>query len=167
MSVSIRIIRKGKPLKQVLIESKNSEKLLAQQVKQLGMETEAKINAIIQQNKKRPGGNNKLEQSMTLEYFGDGISWGVGNISYLNAMVPYWKAVNWGSAHIIGLQVPMGGFTPGESKPSAGSFRAGRWQPGTNEYSFTSKKPIPAMNYIEKTIFWFRTRIATLVGGRR
>lgn len=161
MSYTIRIIRKGKTPQQLVLDAIKKIDGLKAKIKELGATTRDKMKETITINKKRPGGG-ELEKSITVDYMVDGVSWGVGNISKLNSEVPYWKAVNWGSSHIVGKKVPAGEFAPGEARPSKPSFRAGRWIKGTGKYSFVSKNPIPPMNYVEKTVFWFKSVLGLL-----
>jgi len=118
----------------------------------LAKETERTIKAKIKESIKRPGSKGTLadafETYMTLN------GHGVGKISYLNKVVPYWRHQEYGS-EAIGAnwkhRVPKGRFSPGEAKPDIDAFRSGRWI-GNGNYSFIPKNPIPAKNYILKTL---------------
>lgn len=143
-------------IKKVDIKSKEVE----HRIMALGIETAEKMKSTIKQNKVRPqaGAPTKLENSIDMERIMEGtniIGWGVGDINRMDTEAPYWKAVNWGSAHMVGKHLPGGGFVPGESKPASAHFREGRWQKGAGDYSPIITKPIPPMNYIEKTVHWF------------
>ena len=48
-------------------------------------------------------------------------------------------------------RVPKGEFRPGNPVPNEDAFGDGRWV-SIGKYSFIPKNPIPAMNYIEKTL---------------
>lgn len=72
------------------------------------------------------------------------MSWGVGNIDYLNDKTPYWRHVNWGS-EAIGANWQH--YLP------KGYWQDGRWVEDSNGYSgIMPNTPIQAHNYIEKTI---------------
>lgn len=164
----IRIIKKGIPLTQIPIKFRKRINLTKEQVKLLGIETQAKFKELIRLSKKRPGGGN-LESLIEVEYFVDGVSWGVGNIALLNKEAPYWKAFNWGRK-MAGTQVKGGIFSPGNPKPDKSFFRQGRWQKGQRGadgkwYGFTAKRDIQPTNFLERTIWWFKRRILTLTKG--
>jgi len=114
--------------------------------------TVKEIRETIQANVKRPGSTGLLADSFHAEMVANGA--GVGRISFLNKEVPYWRHINFGSLAIGANwqhRVPKGEFRPGDPIPNEGSFGAGRWNsPGA--YSFIPKNPIPAMNYIEKSL---------------
>jgi hypothetical protein len=163
MPIRIKVTQKGTPLKQVIVNMQQSIELTKEQVRALGIETQEKFRQLIKASKKRPGGGN-LESKIQVEYFVDGVSWGVGNIDLLDKEAPYWKAINWGSSHAVGKVVGGGIFEPGNPKPDGASFRQGRFIKGAsdsdgNQYAFTVKKPIKAINFLERTVFWFRNRI--------
>ena len=118
----------------------------------LAVATEKEIAETIRELAKRPGSTGHLADSFHAEITAFGA--GVGRISFLNKEVPYWRHQNDGSLAINANwqhRVPKGEFQPGDSQPAADSFRDGRWNtPGS--YSFIPKNPIPAMNYIEKSL---------------
>lgn len=146
---------------------------------ELGNRTAQQMIQIIQDNKVRPqnGEPMSLEKNINCEHFSDG--WGVGNIDELNEKVGYWAAVNWGSSHMVGKRVPSGYFSPGKPNPSPDAFRQGRWNvnelpssgmrggntgfegEGNAHWSFIVNKPIPPMNYIEKTAMWLDGELST------
>ena len=129
MSVSIRY-HAGNNFKEIEVSIAKLEKDIQAQVRSLGGQTAQEMKAIIDENKKRPqaGEPTTLEDNIDVEYFADGVSWGVGEISKLNKNVPYWAAVNYGSDHMVGKQMPVGVFDPGIAVPDAGSFREGRFK---------------------------------------
>ena len=130
----------------------------------LGKKTLKFITNYIESNRKRPKGINSLllmTINQTYEEFDLGDTWGfsLGDISTLNMRAPYWRAINYGSNHIVGRKVPTGQFIPGQPKPMPSQFRRGRWETiggggyqfGFETYSFVPKKGIPPMNYIQNT----------------
>ena len=127
-------------------------------MEQLALETAKTMKAKITESVKRPGSTGNLAQSIFALKTAEG--WGVGDIDYLNKKAPYWRHVNSGS-EAIGANwqhlVPKGSFHPGLPRPDSSAFREGRWVTNLSDgegktYAFIPKKPIPPMNYIEKTL---------------
>ena len=146
----------------------NHEKNMEQKVFQVGHDTLAEIKEQVSINKVRPqaGEPETLEEALTIEFFtGFEIGWGIGEIAHLNQQAPYWAAVNYGSDHLVGKHLPVGTFSPGLAMPDSGSFRDGRWKQGLNQggstYSPIVTKPIPATNYIEKTVSFLRKKFSS------
>lgn len=114
--------------------------------------TKIVIRETIHENITRPGSTGLLADSFHAEMTARGA--GVGRISFLNKEVKYWRHQNFGSLAIGANwqhRVPKGNFAPGDPTPNEGSFGNGRWSsPG--KYSFIPKNPIPAKNYIEKSL---------------
>jgi hypothetical protein len=156
----IRIISKlDKGFGEIIKEIQMQEHRVVSAVKDLGRDTANKMRIIIKQNKKRPqaGEPTSLENSIDVESIFGGkniIGWGVGNIERMNREAPYWASFNWGSSHMVGKKVPVGGFHPGFEQPMEGAGWHSRWKKGEGEYSFTVKRPIQPTNYIEKTVHW-------------
>lgn len=126
----------------------------------------------IQTSLQRPGSTLNLSNSIFAEKTGR-LSYGVGNIAYLNKNAPYWRWINYGRA-ASGRTVPpgtldnpniRGSFTPGQNRPTVGQNRQGRFQlDGT--YFFQPTKPIQPHNFIQRTIQQIPTIIASVVGRR-
>lgn len=135
--------------------------------KTLRIQTVDKMREIIRTNKKRVRGEkDKLEDAITSEPIGDGkntVGFGVGNISKLKSEAPHYLAINFGSSHIVGKKLPVGGFKPGEPKPQTGTDQKSRWFPGEGKYTFTVKNPIKPVDYIERTAFWLNDKIDKLM----
>jgi hypothetical protein len=153
------------PLLELINDVKKDDELIKMNVNALAQDTAFKMKEIITENKVRPqaGDPTDLENAISVDYFENG--WGVGDIEILNKSLGKnaWAAINWGSFHLIGKHLPPGEFVPGKAEPSKENFRQGRWKrPGA--YSPIVTKPIPAMNYIEKTIFWLSEKFNALKG---
>ena len=137
--------------------------LMEKDLRRLAEVTTAIIRAKIRESITRPGSTGNLEKGFFAEPMVGG--WGVGDIAYLNSNVPYWAHINYGSEG-IGANwqhwVPSGAFT-GTARPDASAFRTGRWEVGTGGFSFYPKKPIPAANYIERTIAELNTIIGIVL----
>lgn len=144
---------------------------LKKKILELGKEAEEEILKNIVEKKKRPqtGEPTDLENNIKLEIKSDGVSWGIGKIADLNLRVPFWRALNWGSSHMVGKHLPPGTFQPGVSMPvdrmAGGNNPDGRWKEGMygsvggERYSPIVKNPIQPINYIEKTVFWLQNQI--------
>jgi len=139
------------------------EKNIKLQLKNLGDKTPGKMKTTIQSNKKRPqaGEPTNLENNIDVEHFSNG--WGVGNVAKLNKNAKHWAATNYGSNHLVGKTI-HGQFEPGNPKPSSNDSRTGRLKKGW--YSVHIKNPIPAMNYIEKTVNFVRRQINNIRMGK-
>lgn len=126
--------------------------LSKRQTFRLAEATVKEIQDTISANIKRPGSTGLLADSFHAEMTKLGA--GVGRISFLNKVVPYWRHINFGSLAIGANwqhRVPRGEFRPGDPVPSEDGFGDGRWNtPGS--YGFIPKNPIPAMNYLEKSL---------------
>jgi hypothetical protein len=141
---------------------RTDSKSLRKQVKDLGSQTAEQMKTIIKDSKVRPqaGEPTTLEANIDVEFFADDRGWGVGDIEKLNKNAEYWRAVNFGSNHLVGKRLPLGRFEPDpeNGRPNDAYFREGRWKvPGV--FSALVKRPIPAMNYIEKTVNFLRRKI--------
>jgi len=114
----------------------------------------------------RPNSSGNLERAIFAQPI-DNLSWGVGNIEYMNKTVPYWAWINYGVAG-TGRRVPpatTGSFNPGNPKPEAGSFRQGRWIHG-GEYFMQPNRPIQPHNFIQRTIDQQNQIIASVLNSR-
>lgn len=163
--ISVKFIKQGKGINDLINGLKQWDKVtLPSNVNKLGLATQMFMQNFIESHKKRPSGATPvLSKSINLDLFG-GKGFGVGKISLLPR---YWASINFGSAHLIGKRVPTGAFVPGESKPNPASFRSGRWIPGAGNFSFISKKPIQAMNFVENTSHYLSAKIDDIVKGLR
>ena len=139
------------------------EESMKVKVKDLGYQTANKMKEVITSNKVRPqaGESTDLENNIDVTHYSDGSGWGVGDIQKLDQNSKYWRAVNFGSSHLVGKTI-HGQFEPGEPKPNPqdGANRTGRLKTGW--YTVTIKNPILPMNYIEKTINFVRRQINNL-----
>jgi len=152
--------------------NKNLSKFYGRQIKALSKKqiyvlaktTEDYIKKTISESIKRPGSTGTLAEGFETYVTSNG--YGVGKISFLNKNVPYWRHQNYGS-EAIGANwqhfVPSGQFSPGLNVPDAGAFRNGRWEPGQGSYGFMPSQPIPAMNYIEKTLAYILPNVHNII----
>jgi hypothetical protein len=137
------------------------------EIRNLGDETLLEMQSTIVKNKVRPqaGEPEDLENNLTVEHFEtpDTVGWGVGDISHLESKeeTKGWRAVNYGSGHMVGKKMPPY-FTPGKTPPTSEKSREGRANPeskGGHGGGVLVTKPIPPMNYIEKTVNYLRGKI--------
>lgn len=137
-------------------------------IRELGNRTASSMRQTIRDKKVRPqaGEPTELENNITVEHFEtpDEIGWGVGDIDRLNTNAKYWRAVNYGSNHLVGKFLPPGIFSPGNAKPNRKYSGEGRWKKGETDsdgrtWTAEITKPIPAMNYIETTVTFVRGQI--------
>lgn len=164
MSVKIRFLTE-QGFKELQESVSADIKNLKSQIRKLGPLTCEKMKEIIQESKVRPqaGEPTVLEDNIDVEMYADDKGFGVGDIDKLNKKAKHWRAVNFGSNHLVGKKLPSGYFNPDpeNGRPNGAYFRKGRWKfPGP--FSTTIKKPIPAMNYIEKTVSFLRRQINSI-----
>jgi len=162
------VTKTNDPFGEILRDINNFADTKRKEADLIGGATSDKMKELINNGKLRPQSDEPttLEAAINVEFFENG--WGVGDITRLNNEAKYWAALNFGSAHMVGKHLPVGVFNPGEPSPNNTFFRKGRWKKGekyNNEsYSPMVKKPIPALNYIEQTIFWLDNKINELRG---
>lgn len=97
----------------------------------------------------REGSTGTLANAMQVEKTSDG--YGVGNINSLNQHVKQWYWLNFGVAQ-TGRTTPPG---TDENPNIKGHFEPdnnGRFVKGSPRFVMNPKKPITAINYIEKTV---------------
>ena len=140
------------------------QNLSSRHTKRLAEETEQYIKEAIKESIKRPGSTGTLADGFKMYTTQSG--YGVGKISYLDKNVPYWRHQNYGS-EAIGANwqhmVPNGQFIPGNPEPDGDSFREGRWIEGAGNYGFIPSQPIPAMNYLERTLAYILPNIHNII----
>ena len=166
MSVEIRIIREGLPIRDFLHKQLEEIELIKKEVDELGEKTRDKMKEIIQQSKKRnqAGEPTKLEDAITVEHFENG--WGVGNIDKLNKEAPHWHWINFGKAQ-SGRTIPPGTDEFPRLKGYFDPETMGRFKKGSPWYPIFPKKPIAPMNYIERTANWLYEELKKLISKRK
>jgi len=141
MSVlNTRVLTKPNQIKEWLVAVAEQE---AERVsRRLAEMAELSIKTWILNTSKMPTGS--LADAFFKEQIGK-YSWGVGEISYLNNSVPYWRHVNFGSEAI---NANWQHILP------QGHWENGRWAEGNgpDDFFVVPNTPIQAHNYIEKTI---------------
>jgi len=153
MSVlSTRVLTKPNQIREWLTEVAEIE---AERIsKRLAEMAETSIKMWIMNTSKMPTG--ALADAFFKEQTGP-YSWGIGNISYLNDNANYWRHINFGS-EAIGANWDH--FTPN------GPTKAVVLE-GTPDKMFgQAHNPIPAHNYIEKTIADLEVAIQQVISGR-
>jgi len=158
--LKINIISKGyqqmqKDLDNIEIKSKVD-------MAKLGETTVTVMQDYIKGSIKREGSTKKLETSIKSYIFdlGKQIIVGVGKVAELPI---YWAVQNFGSSHLLGKMIP--GYFGNMEKPQVGADGQ-KFTYKKKTFLMTPKKPIPAMNFIERT--WAsRTAIMATLFGRR
>lgn len=117
----------------------------------------------IRERKQRPGGNQELENSMTRTSISKIGRWYQVGVGIISKLPKYWRAVNYGSSHIIGRMV--GGHFEGERARSDYETKK-RFIQERKTSLIVPKKPIPAMNYIEGAWNKVRALLPTMFGVR-
>jgi len=149
MSIRIRVIKKGVPLKVHIKDMENLHLIKKEEFKLLGKQTANAMKETINRNKKSKEGNNELENAIDVEYFPTGskggIGWGVGNIGKLPK---HWAAVNFGhngySIHAKNAQ-----FLRFKDKNGKIIYRKSVHNHG-----------ISPMNFVERTVRWLTIKMA-------
>jgi len=151
MALRVKITRKGIPLTQVIKNFRTKVELTKTQVKALGLQTQDHMRGIIKQNSKKSTG--KLAAAVDVEYFADGVSWGVGNIAEMDSKVKYWKNVNYGHQGYT-IRAKNTKYLQFKDKQGNIIYR--------KEIHNHAVKP---MNFVERTAWWFKRQVLTI--GKR
>jgi len=173
--IKVIITTRGKPVADIVRDITTSWFEMEGDIAVLRERTTEEMRKNIRSHIKRPYGSpGRLEVAINSDLFvnlsgqAPFVGFGVGNIDFLEHTVPYYKAINYGSGHILHLKgtgkVPVGYFEPGEAQPTA--FGSGsRWIPDSSKgnYSFIPKNPIRPINYIENTEHWFGKEVAKIL----
>lgn len=137
------------------------------EARNLGNETTQKMKTVIAGSKKRPtkahtdtnpkASKESLLTSIDVEFYPGDTGFGIGNIDKLKQVSPHFRAINFGSHHIVG-------------KPVLGKFVNGSfvWKHKDSKFMIP-KNPIPAMNYVQKASDYLVRRLAELgktLGGK-
>ena len=123
------------------------------QLSEISNRTATVMQGKIKESISRAESTGNLENSIYAVKVSDG-HYGVGDIGFMNVVVPYWNHVDKGSI-VVGAshshKVPVGGFNPGFTAPRLGGAGQ-RWFVAQDGWTFTPKKPIAPLNYVAKTI---------------
>ena len=142
---------------------KNFEKMNLLQPRTLakiGSQTRDRMRSVIKQSTKRFGATGNLANSIdyTVQRLGKGYTTvGIGNISTMESMAPYWGLINYGG---FGSKI-VGGYFEGGMPPRPGG-REENWHwnlgspMGTNNFVMQVRNPVRPMRYIERTMAWLR-----------
>lgn len=129
--------------------------------------SEQRMKEIILSKRKRPIMTYKLENAIRVTVLSSGaVMGGAGNVTHIDIGVgkiselpKHWAVLNsgflWNTARpyipFYGKKVPLGGFSPGEERPSSEHSREGQWQVGMAKHTFQAKKAIEGTHYIDIT----------------
>jgi len=127
------------------------------------------VKEYIRNHAKRPGYRGKIANAISYEEFirtGE-VEFRIGNIAQLDEKTDRaWRAVNWGSSHMVEKQLPKGYFRPGKAKPDRAEWRKGRWYRSggvMSKYAPIVKRRIPPMYFVEELIKESKKRIGKLI----
>ena len=150
--ISVKVIKKGKSLKQVELDSIKMLEADQEKVRQLGQSTLNEMHTQIESAIKHPDeSTGELLNNTDLEYFADGVSWGVGNVS---KMPIWWRIFNWGHT----------GYTIKAKNKKCLKFKGkdGEWV-----YRKSVIHTHPATNFLEETIHFLDNMISSFkMGGK-
>jgi len=124
-------------------------------LQRIAKETEAIIKEKIMTLTKMPTG--RLASYFYAEDLSSGntVAWGIGNITELDEVVPYWNHINVGSE---GIGANWSHYLP------KGFWSNGRWVESASGYAgIKPQTPIQGINYVAKTIAEMTSRIPQLL----
>ncbi len=153
MSIKVKVIG----VEDFVLKQKEFVTILAKtEIEKLAKETANVMKQKVTDSIQRPGSTGNLADSINAEKISE-LSWGIGNISYLNTHAKYWRWINYGVAGTGRTTPPtsIGFFSPGQSAPSRSAFGQGRFTQSSGAdggFLMIPTKPISAHNYIEKTL---------------
>lgn len=166
-NVSVKILGVDGFVKEQIQLIKNISNLHLQDI---AHQSEKRIQFHVLASVQRPGSTGKLAESIFAEKTSNG--WGLGKISYLNKVVPYWRWINFGVAG-TGRKIPpatYGVFNPGSQPPQGpGPNRSGRFQPLRSTeggFKMVPTLPIQPHNYIQRTLQQQNSIISSVLRSR-
>lgn len=140
MSISIKVIHKGKPLNTHILDIKRLHLLTEQNLKTIAIATKDNMISIIDQNSKSPASSNGLRQNLDVHKTTRG--YGIGRITDLPS---WWKITNWGHS---GYNI-----FPKNAKALRFKDKNGKIIYRKAVYN----KPRTAINFLERGINYLRT----------
>jgi hypothetical protein len=122
------------------------------------------VNSRKKRDDKVTANTGKLEEVLDVDEkydTGNTFGWGIGDEDKLNKDAKYWKVLNFGSDHIVGMKVP-GEFPSG--KPVADGSGEAFIKTG-GSYLMIPKEPIVGIDYIENTRALLERRIIEIANN--
>lgn len=143
-------------------------------LKVIADETQKHMQNVIKQKTYRDGSTGNLSNSIQVEPI-DGTTvfgYGVGNVSYMGRVAPYWYLMNYGGFSTIAARgLSLYGYYGAGDKPDA-SLRGTRTSPGGQAFTvqpggfrMTPTAPVAPKNYIEDTANWASTAFRVHFSG--
>jgi hypothetical protein len=130
------------------------------------------IQGFINSNSHREGQTGNLARSIklyrgTFKELGE-ISWGIGLISEMNQLAPYWYLINFGGLTTIAKEGRgVGGYFDGEEPPDKSkrgtNVGTDKFIQARNNFFMFPKSPIRPMNYIENTRLRLEFQIENII----
>ena len=156
----LRIKITGKGYEKIQKDLDNIETKSKAGMIKLGDATVDTMRGHIKSSIKREGSTGTLENSIRTHIFSLGklIVVGIGKVVELPI---YWAVQNFGSSHLLGKMIP-GYFGSGERPQAGASGQKFTYKKKT--FLMAPKKPIPAMNFVERTWATMATIIPKFFG---
>jgi len=167
--VRVIVKRYGKKPEELFLELEKEWINFQRQAILMGKSLHTFVKEYIKNHAKRPGYRGKIANTINFKSFikSKKIGFGIGEISVLDEKTDRaWRAVNWGSSHMVGKKLPVGYFRPGKAKPDRAHFREGRWYSTggvMSKYTPIVKMPIPPMYFVEALITRAKEAVDKLV----
>jgi len=167
--VRVVIKRYDKSPKELLLDLENQWFEFQAETLDVGKSLHNFVKEYIKNHAKRPGYKGKIADAISYDESIEmgKISFAIGDIAQLDEKTDRaWRAVNWGSSHMVGRKLPVGYFRLGQAKPDRSHFREGRWYSTggmMSKYAPYVKIPIPPMYFVEELIKEGKKQINKLI----
>jgi len=159
----------GKVMREMILDVENMWFDFQAEAIEIGQYLHDYVKKYIKEHIKRPGSTGRLVNSITYDEkiaMGE-IGFAIGDIEVLDRETEKsWRAINWGSSHLVGKHMKRGYFRPGKAKPDRAEFRKGRWYSTggkMSKYRPVVKNPIPPMYFVEALIIEAKRAIGKLI----
>jgi len=167
--VKVEIRKYGKKPEEMILDIENMWFDFQAEAIEIGQYLHDYVKKYIKEHIKRPGSTGRLVNSITYDEkiaMGE-IGFAIGDIEVLDRETEKsWRAINWGSSHLVGKHMKRGYFRPGKAKPDRAEFRKGRWYSTggkMSKYRPVVKNPIPPMYFVEALIIEAKRAIGKLI----
>ena len=137
------------------------------QVHELGNQILSYMQQFITSRIKRDGSTGNLVRSINLEPFVGmaSVGWGIGKISEMDKLAPYWYLINYGGMSFIaqfglGTGGSFGGEAPDPMKAGTG---VGKQRFGSGNFVMFPKSPIAPMHFVESSRLELDRRIIFII----
>lgn len=159
----------GKAIREMILDVENMWFDFQSEAIEIGQSLHEYVKKYIKNHIKRPGSKGNLVNSITYDEkiaMGE-IGFAIGDVEVLDKKTNRaWRAINWGSSHLLGKHMKRGYFRPGQAKPDRSHFREGRWYSTggkMSKYRPVVKKPILPIYFVEALIIESKRAIGKLI----